>query len=146
MHQFCLVSGVTDGWATLGLCYWQTFSARISQEFRDLHHDFRNKTKLLDLCQHTSVSKYNDEFWSLMMEVRQVMSSADMLLAYLRGLKPSIQQQVMLTAPAMLSDAMYAANFSYWFSHQWNKPLPSSHSRGGHGKWDGPVLMELGAM
>ena len=68
MHQFCLVSGVTDGaemvkvavtllgvraltwwravssegWATLGLSDWQTFSARISQEFRDLHHDFRN--------------------------------------------------------------------------------------------------------
>ena len=96
MHQFSLVSGVTDGaemvkvavmllggrgltwwcavssegWATLGHCDWQTFSARILQEFQDLHHDFRNKTKLLDLCQRTSVSKYNDEFQSLMMEVR----------------------------------------------------------------------------
>ena len=99
-----------------------------------------------------SVSKYNDKFQSLMMEVRQVMLSADMLLAYLRGLKPSIQQQVMLTAPAMLSDAMYAtdavdaANSTYWFSHQWNKSSPALHSRGGHGKWDGPVPMELGAM
>ena len=83
------------------------------------------------------------------MEVRQVMSSADMLLAYLRGLKPSIQQQVMLTAPATLSDAMYAANAAdstYWFSHQWNKFLPLSHQRGSHGKQDGPVPMELGAM
>ena len=82
------------------------------------------------------------------MEVRQVMSSADMLLAYLRGLKPSIQQQVMLTAPATLSDAMYAtdaADSTYWFSHQ-NKSLPSLHQRGGHGKRDGPVPMELGAM
>ena len=67
------------------------------------------------------------------------MSSADMLLAYLRGLKPSIQQQVMLTAPATLSNAMYAANAAdskYWFSHQWNKSSPSSHQRGGHGKQD----------
>ena len=58
------------------------------------------------------------------------MSSADMLLAHLRGLKPSIQQQVMLTAPATLSDAMYAADATdstYWFSHQWNKSLPLSH-------------------
>ena len=105
--------------------------------------------KHLDLCQHTSVSKYNDEFQSLMMEVRQVISSVDMLLAYLRGLKPSIQQQVMLTAPAMLFDAMYAAdaaNSTYWFSHQWNKSLHLSHLRGGHGKRDGPVPMELGAM
>ena len=105
--------------------------------------------KLLDLCQHTSVLKYNDEFWSLMMEVCQVMSSADMLLAYLQGLKPSIQQQVMLIAPAMLSDATYAADAAdstYWFSHQWNKSSPASHLRGGHGKRDGPVLMELGAM
>ena len=95
------------------------------------------------------MSKYNDEFPSLMMEVRQVMSSADMLLAYLRGLKPSIQQQVMLTAPATLSDAMYtanAANSTYWFSHQWNKSSPLLHLRGGHGKQDGPVAMELGAM
>ena len=68
-----------------------------------------------------SVSKYNDEFRSLMMEVCQVMSSADMLLAYLRGFKLSIQQQVMLTAPATLSDAMYTADATestYWFSHQ----------------------------
>ena len=96
-----------------------------------------------------SVSKYNNEFQSLMMEVRQVMSSADMLLAYLRGLKPSIQQQVMLTAPAMLSNAMYATNAAdstYWFSHQWNKSLPLLHLHGGHGKRDGPVPMELGAM
>ena len=67
----------SEGWATLGLCDWQTFSTRISQAFRDLHHDFRNQTKLLDLRQRTSVSKYNDEFRSLMMEVRQVMSLAD---------------------------------------------------------------------
>ena len=75
MHQFCLMLGVTDGcemvnvavtllgrraltwwhavssegWATLGHCDWKAFSARISQEFRDLHHYFRNQTKLLDL-------------------------------------------------------------------------------------------------
>ena len=77
------------------------------------------------------------------------MSSADMLLAYLRGLKPSIQQQVMLTAPATLSDAMYAAdaaNSMYWFSHQWNKSSPSLHLHDAHGKRDGPVPMKLGAM
>ena len=55
----------------------------------------------------------------------------------------------MLTAPATLSDAMYAAdaaNSMYWFSHQWNKSSPLSHLHGGHGKRDGPVLMELGAV
>ena len=55
----------------------------------------------------------------------------------------------MLTAPATLSDAMYAADAAdstYWFSHQWNKSSPALHSHGGHGKRDGPVLMELGAM
>ena len=60
----------SEGWAPLGHCDLQTFSASISQEFRDLHHDFRHYSKLLDLRQHTSVSKYNDEFQSLMMEVR----------------------------------------------------------------------------
>ena len=55
----------------------------------------------------------------------------------------------MLTAPATLSDAMYAADAAdstYWFSHQWNKSSPSSNLRGGHGKQDGPVPMEVGAM
>ena len=54
----------------------------------------------------------------------------------------------MLTAPAMLSDAMYAADAAdstYWFSQQWNKSSPSSQSRG-HGKRDGPVPIELGAV
>ena len=55
----------------------------------------------------------------------------------------------MLTAPATLSDAMYAADAAdsmYWFLHQWNKSSPLFHLRGGHGKQDGPVPMELGAM
>ena len=55
----------------------------------------------------------------------------------------------MLTAPATLSDAMYAADAAdstYWFSHQWNKSSPLSQLHGGHGKRDGPVPMELGAV
>ena len=55
----------------------------------------------------------------------------------------------MLTAPAMLSEAMYAADATdlmNWFSHQWNKSSPLLQWRGGHGKWDGPVPMELGAV
>ena len=35
--------------------------------------------------------KYNEEFRSLMLEVRHVMSAQDILMAYLRGLKPQVQ-------------------------------------------------------
>ena len=37
-----------------------------------------------------------------MLEVRHVMSDQDVLLAYLRGLKPQVQQQVMLHNPTLL--------------------------------------------
>ena len=38
-----------------------------------------------------SVAKYNEAFHMLMMEVLTVMSVQDLLLAYLRGLKPQVQ-------------------------------------------------------
>ena len=37
------------------------------------------------------MSKYNDQFRTLMLVVRSVMSGLDFLLAYLRGLKPAVQ-------------------------------------------------------
>ena len=71
-------------------------------------------------------------------------------MAYLRGLKPTTQQQVMLTNPATLADVMYAANAAdttYWLACHWNKPwsLQQSH-HGGLGKGSGPVPMELDAV
>ena len=59
-----------------------------------------------------------------MLEVRHVMSSQDILMAYLRGLKPQVQQQVMMHHPTSLHDAMHAADSAdscIWFS-TWSKP------------------------
>ena len=46
---------------------------------------------LNDLKQRASVSKYNDQFRKLMLEVRFVMSCQDLLLAYVHSLKPAMQ-------------------------------------------------------
>ena len=72
------------------MCDWGQWVAHIEAEFRDTHHQFRNQTKLLDLWQKTSVQKYNEEFRTLMMEVCHVMSSQDLLVVYVRGLKPAV--------------------------------------------------------
>ena len=64
-----------EPWAQLGVCDWGQWVAHIEAKFRDTHHQFRNQTKLLELRQKTSVQKYNEEFRTLMMEVRHVMSS-----------------------------------------------------------------------
>ena len=101
VHQFCTVSGVTTSeeivkvavtllegkaltwwravsiecWAALGLCSWREFSQHLEAEFRDVHHCLRNQTKLFDLKQKGSVARYNEEFRSLVLEVRHVMSA-----------------------------------------------------------------------
>ena len=75
LEQYCLVCGVTDvteqvkvavtflagraltwwravaceSWAMLGICSWLDFSAHITTEFQDVHHQLRNQTKLFDL-------------------------------------------------------------------------------------------------
>ena len=63
--------------------------------------------------------KHNEEAQSLMLEGRHVMSAQDILMAYLHGLKPQVQQWVMLQHPTSLHDAMHAAdsaNSTIWFS------------------------------
>ena len=113
-----------ESWATLGICTWMDFSSHITTEFPDVHHQLRNQTKLFDLCQRGSVAKYNKEFRSLMLEMRHIMLAQDILMAYLRTLKPQVQQQVMLQHLISLHDAMHAtdsANSTIGFS-TWNRP------------------------
>ena len=75
-------------WATLGICSWVDFSQHITMEFQDAHNQLHNSTKLFDLYQQGAVAKYNEEFRSLMLEVRHDMLAQDIFMAYLRGLKP----------------------------------------------------------
>ena len=56
-------------------------------EFGDLHHALHHQSRLFDLRQRSSVARYNEEFRAIMLEVRNLMSTHDLLLAYLRGLK-----------------------------------------------------------
>ena len=46
---------------------------------------------LHDLKLKASVSKYNDQFRTLMLEMRSVMLGKALLVTYLRGLKPKMQ-------------------------------------------------------
>ena len=59
-------------------------------EFRDLHHALHHQSHLFDLRQWSSVAKYNKEFWAIILEVHNLMSTHDLLLAYLHGLKQDV--------------------------------------------------------
>ena len=57
-----------------------------------------------------------------MLEVRNLMSTHDLLLAYLRGLKQDVQRHVMLDNPSDVGHAMMlddSADSTMWFSGSW---------------------------
>ena len=56
------------------------------------------------------------------LEVRNLMSTHDLLLAYLRGLKQDVQRHVMLRNPTDVGHAMTladSADSAMWFSGSW---------------------------
>ena len=57
-----------------------------------------------------------------MLEVCKIMSTHDLLLAYLRGLKQDVQWHVMLGNPSDVTHAMMladSADSAMWFSGSW---------------------------
>ena len=57
-----------------------------------------------------------------MLEVRNLMSTHDLLLAYFRGLKQDVQRHVMLGNPNDVGYAMMladSADSAMWFSGSW---------------------------
>ena len=91
-------------------------------EFRDLHHALRHQSRLFDLWQRSSVARYNEEFRAIMLEVRNLMSTHDLLLAYSRGLKQDVQRHVMLGNPTDVGHAMMladSADSAMWLSGSW---------------------------
>ena len=57
-----------------------------------------------------------------MLEVRSLMSTHDLLLAYLRELKQDVQRHVMLGNPSDVGHAMTladSADSAMWFSGSW---------------------------
>ena len=95
-------------------------------EFHDLHHAVRHQTHLFDLRQRSSVARYNEEFRAIMLEVRILMSTHDLLLAYLHGLKQDVQQHVMLGNLGDVGHAMtldYSTDSAMLFSGSWQCSL-----------------------
>ena len=91
----------------------------LETEFRDLHHSLHHQSHLFDLRQWSSVTKYNEEFRAIMLEVCNLMSTHDLLLAYLRGLKQEVQWHVILGNSSDVGHAMMLANnadSAMWFS------------------------------
>ena len=85
----------------------------------NLHHALCYQSRLFDLRYWSSVAKYNEEFRAIMLEVRKLMSTHDLLLAYLRGLKQDVQRHVMLGNPSNVGHAMRladSADSTMWYS------------------------------
>ena len=66
-----------------------------------------------------------------MLEVRNLMSTHDLLVAYLRGLKQYVQQHVMLGNPSDVGHAMMladSANSAMWLLGCWQRSLQNTPS------------------
>ena len=64
-----------------------------------------------------------------MLEVRNLMSTHDLLLAYLHGLKQDVQRHVMLGNPSDVGHAMTlddSADSAMWFSGSWQWSLQNT--------------------
>ena len=67
-----------------------------------------------------------------MLEVHNLMSTHDLLLAYLRGLKQDVQWHVMLGNPSDVGHAMTladSADSAMWFSGSWQRSLQNMPAR-----------------
>ena len=66
-----------------------------------------------------------------MLEVRNLMSTHDLLLAYLMGLKQDVQRHVILGNPSDVGHAMTladSADSAMWFSASWQWLLQNTPS------------------
>ena len=81
---------------------------------------------MFDLWQWSSVARYNEEFWAILLEVHNLVSTHDLLLVYLCGLKQDVQLHVMLGNPSNVGHAMTLADSTdsaMWFSGSWQRLL-----------------------
>jgi len=87
---------------------WQLFTGMLKRHFQSANTEITVRNKLNSLRQLGAVSKYNDLFNSLIIELLDV-DEKTKLDMYCRGLKSNIQLQVMLKAPKSLEDAQITA-------------------------------------
>ena len=131
---------------------WNRFTALMKKHFEAANTETAVRNKLNSLRQFASVSKYNDMFNTLIIELLGIdeRTKIDM---YCRGLKPSIQLHVSLRAPQTLEEAQATAlNVDNIFSENgmafrkngfnsgWNNARPREFKTSGNSS----IPMELG--
>ena len=87
---------------------WKLFTGMLKKHFESANTETAIRNKLNSLQQLGTVSKYNDLFNSLIIELLEI-DEKTKLDMYCRGLKSNIQLQVMLKAPKSLEDAQITA-------------------------------------
>jgi len=87
---------------------WDQFIKSLKKHFEPSNTERNVRNKLNSLSQLGTVSKYNDLFNSLIIEILD-MDEKTKIDIYCRGLKSNIQLQVMLKAPNSLEEAQITA-------------------------------------
>jgi hypothetical protein len=109
------------------LINWTLFTALMKKHFEASNTETAVRNKLNSIRQMTSVSKYNDMFNTLIIELLSVdeRTKIDM---YCRGLKPNVQLHVSLRMPTTLEEAQaIALNVDNIFSQN-----GLTHQKNGH--------------
>ena len=88
---------------------WESFKNQIKAHFQPINTAVDACIHLDQICQRTSILVYNTEFCEIMLQLPN-MDEADQIHTYLKGLKPTVANQVTMQQPTKLLIAQSLAN------------------------------------
>lgn len=104
-----------DGSGPPSPCTWMEFGTNLTQRFQPVNANLVARDKLMALRQTDKVSAYASTFQQLLLRCPDI-GIVDQLHRFIRGLKPTVQRELVLHPPVDLNDAICRAeraNFSY---------------------------------
>ena len=86
---------------------WEEFTQLLKERYDD-NNEFEKRKRFLDLRQTGTLKDYTDAFMDLMSEISDI-SEEDLVVRYVKGLKPKTSLEIELKNPQTLNEAMRMA-------------------------------------
>lgn len=125
--------------------HWEHFTNGLREQFQPINSTKSARTQLDQLKQRTSVLLYNTEFRKIMLQLPH-MHEEDRIHAYIKGLKPSVANQVAMQQPETLLQAQRLADTSDTIQFQMRPRNPQTQRPNPRYDPHGPAPMELDAI
>lgn len=103
-----VMHGATNGSGQIAPSTWAGFGAALKQRFQPINAERAARDRLHSLRQVTTVNSYATDFQQLLLKCPDI-SGVDQLHRFIHGLKPQVQQAILLADPQDLSTAISMA-------------------------------------